>query len=628
MDAHELNRQVDNHPCEVAHNVIDERRLKGLPVASGVCRGIALFLSAADLEISQIQIDAHSVKSEIQRLRRAATVVDHQLATLTDELEDETLEEAARFLGVHRTILQDPTLISSTENLIREKLVNAEWALSLRLEEIRREFEQIDDDYLRERIDDVAYVFQRLQRVLVGQKSAKSDLSEEVINDPIILVTESLDPADMLQLREREDLDIVGIVMSEGSVTSHAAILARSFDIPTLVGVTGVQAYVKTGDDIMIDADAGELVTRLTPEEQARASESMKQARIRQRELQQLKTEPAVTQDGTKVSLLINIALPEDAKISKKVGAGGVGLFRTEFLFLNRPDLPTEDEQVEAYRKVFKTLKNLPVTIRTADLGGDKMLSKEAFSCLTNETVVEENPALGLRALRFSFAYPRLFVTQLRAILRAAPQGNVRILLPMVTCPEDVQQAKAYLEQAHRELTEEGIRHTTAVQIGGMVEVPAAVSMLGDLIPHLDFFSIGTNDLVQYTLAVDRANAQVSRYYNELHPAVLRVIANAIKRILAADKEVSVCGEMGGRPDLAAFFVGLGCRSLSMDASHIPLVKERIRALQDDPAEHFATSLIRRKSVQSIQEYIQEFEHNVATAYMAKNVMLSVKASK
>lgn len=606
----EASAELVQVPPAADASVPETDELHGLTVFPGTACGLALFLSSSDLEISQLQIEPSGVRGEIQRLRMAAAAVGKELARLSSELEDDTLSEAAAFLDVHRAILEDPSLISETGAIIRERLVNAEWALSLRLEQIRRDFEQIEDDYLRERIDDIVWVFQRVQRVLAGRRAAQGQFGADAVDDPVILVSDNLDPADMLQLRERDDLDIVGIIMAEGSITSHAAILAHSFEIPTLVGVQDAMERLHTADKILLDADRGIVVIGPNPDEKKRAAQEMRALRARRRELVTLKTEKAETRDGkATVSLLSNIALPEDLTDAKRAGSQGIGLFRTEFLYLNRTDLPSEEEQVAAYREVIRGMRDKPVTIRTADLGGDKQLSKESLALLTEEDFEEANPALGLRALRFSFAYPTLFRTQLRAILRAGAGSCVRILLPMVSSTNDVKAALAAIEQARASLEADKLRYADEVLVGGMVETPAAVAMLGDILPMLDFISIGTNDLVQYTLAVDRTNAAVSDYYQELHPAVLRFVADSIRRTIAAEKEVSVCGEMAGRADLAPFFIGLGCRRLSMDSSHIPSLKEHIRSLSLEDCEEFARSLVRRKTVESVRRAVEEFAH-------------------
>lgn len=579
--------------------------LEGLCVCPGVAWGRGLQLTSSDLEIPQFPIDQCDVRGEAQRLRMAASTVDKQFTRLAESFEEDTPAEA--FLDVYRMILKDPTLISEVVSIIREKLVNAEWALSLRLEQLRRDFEQIDDEYLRNRFEDISEVFQRVQRVLAGRRSASSLLEVDELDFPVILVADLLGPADMLQLRERDDLDIAGIVIETGSVTSHSAILAASFGIPTLVGVADACERIGTGHEILIDADNG--LIRLSPDatEKRTAERAMKARRQSRRQRARLRESATVTTDNVPVTLLANIALPADLAEVRKAGADGIGLFRTEFLFLNREDLPGEEEQVEAYQAVIRGMRGRSVTIRTADLGGDKMLSRESLALLDRPLLEEANPALGLRALRFCFAHPGLLLTQLRALMRAATVGEVRILLPMVTGVDDVRRVREYMNLAATQLEAEGLKHRRTIPLGGMIELPAAVSVLSDLLPMLDFFSLGTNDLVQYTLAVDRTNADVSCYYDECHPAVLRLIAFTVRRVLAAGKPISVCGEMAGQPDMTPFFIGLGSPALSMDPARVPLVKERILSLSAADCNAFSRRLLRRRSSSSIHEALATF---------------------
>ncbi|WP_419599298.1 phosphoenolpyruvate--protein phosphotransferase [Sutterella wadsworthensis] len=584
--------------------------MTGLKVCPGVAWGLTLQLSSSDLEIHQFAIDKSAVRGEIQRLRMATASANKQLEQLAETLDEDAPAEASAFLDVYQTILQDPSLITETADIIREKLVNAEWALSLRLEQIRRDFEQIDDDYLRNRLEDISGVFQRIQRVLAGRRSAASLLKAEEFDDSFILIADQLGPADMLQLRERDDLDIVGIIMETGSVTSHSAILAASLGIPTLVGVTNAIERLGTGREILIDATAGTVKVAPSPEEKKAAAAAMKSLRQRKRLLQKLRDEMPVTTDGHSVRLYANIALPEDMPDARKAGANGIGLFRTEFLFLNRDALPDEEEQVSAYQKVIRGMRGKTVTIRTADLGGDKMPSKEALALLGEAEFDEENPALGLRGLRFAFTHRPFFITQLRAIMRAAtsaPEGTVRILLPMVTSASDVTEVRLCLAQAAAELDSENLKYEQNLPLGGMIELPAAVASIGDLVQILDFFSIGTNDLVQYTLAVDRTNARVSRWWEECHPAVLRLIAQTVKRVREAGKGISVCGEMASRLNMAPFFIGISCSALSMDAAHIPAMKECVRKLSAESCEDFARGLLRRRSTESIREAIDGY---------------------
>ena len=588
LEASAVNSRKIDSSVELQIGGAEENLLTGLKVCPGVAWGLTLQLSSSDLEIHQFAIDKSAVRGEIQRLRMATASANKQLEQLAETLDEDAPAEASAFLDVYQTILQDPSLITETADIIREKLVNAEWALSLRLEQIRRDFEQIDDDYLRNRLEDISGVFQRIQRVLAGRRSAASLLKAEEFDDSFILIADQLGPADMLQLRERDDLDIVGIIMETGSAIERLG----------------------TGREILIDATAGTVKVAPSPEEKKAAAAAMKSLRQRKRLLQKLRDEMPVTTDGHSVRLYANIALPEDMPDARKAGANGIGLFRTEFLFLNRDALPDEEEQVSAYQKVIRGMRGKTVTIRTADLGGDKMPSKEALALLGEAEFDEENPALGLRGLRFAFTHRPFFITQLRAIMRAAtsaPEGTVRILLPMVTSASDVTEVRLCLAQAAAELDSENLKYEQNLPLGGMIELPAAVASIGDLVQILDFFSIGTNDLVQYTLAVDRTNARVSRWWEECHPAVLRLIAQTVKRVREAGKGISVCGEMASRLNMAPFFIGIGCSALSMDAAHIPAMKECVRKLSAESCEDFARGLLRRRSTESIREAIDGY---------------------
>lgn len=597
----------------------ESQTFSGLTVYKGKACGTAICMSSSDLEIPQFQIEECDADYECRRLLQAIQTVEKHLTAMEQDLaSDETAPlEASTFLDVYRTILQDPVIKEETQGIIRTQLVNAEWALSLRLEQSRREFEAIDNDYLRERIEDVAYVVTRIQRTLTGQRSTPTSANEEdALDTPVIIVADSLDPADMLQLRERDDLDLVGLIIAEGSPTSHTAILAQSFEIPTLIGLQE-DAVLSTGTELLIDADNGIVQTWPGEREKAAALASWRQLRKRRQSLRQIRQKKASTEDGTVVALLANIALPDDLADVRRSGADGVGLFRTEFLFLNRTDLPTEDELYKSFKRVSRTLSGQSVTIRLADLGGDKMLSDESFALLSDSdspVETELNPALGLRGLRFSFAYPELLRIQLRAIMRVAAEYRVSLLLPMICDPEDVRRLKCFMDETDRLLTEEDVRHTADIPLGGMIEVPAALEMLPELSKELDFFSIGTNDLVQYMLAADRTNSAVYQPDDEYHPAVLRVLYRAIKTLRDAERPVSVCGEMAGRPEMTAFFVGIGCRRLSMDPSHIPAVKEKVLHLNVTDCTALSRSLIRRQSRDSVRRALEETSDTTETS--------------
>ncbi|MDY4163038.1 MAG: phosphoenolpyruvate--protein phosphotransferase [Sutterella sp.] len=591
------------------------RELHGISVFPGTAYGLCQLFGSGDLEVPQFSIEKTATRGEIQRLRAAISTVDKQLAALIRSDDEELPPEAVAFVDVHRTILGDPTLIEDTVEIIKEKLVNAEWALSIRLEKTRRDFESIEDDYIRERVKDIAQVISRVQRVLTGRRSPASLFEAEGYEEKIILVADQLDPADMLLLRGRDDLDLAGIVLEEGSTTCHAAILARSLEIPTLVGVKRARELLQNDQSVLLDADSNTIELFPTAERRRDARLRMRELAENKKQLKKLRTLDAVTLDGQTIHLYANIALPEDVRDVHRAGADGVGLFRTEFLFMNRNDLPSEDEQFEAYSKVIRSMKGRPVVIRTADLGGDKMLSRQAFELLSGDVPEEMNPSLGLRALRFSFAYPSLLITQLKAIFRAASigTGNVKILLPMVTCPEDVEMVLEFIEAAKHELEEAGTKYSESVPLGGMIELPAAVVMLKDLIPVLDFFSLGTNDLVQYTLAVDRTNAAVSRYYDECHPSVLRLIADTVRRVHQAGKSISVCGEMAGRREMIPFFIGLGCTSLSMTLTQIPAIKKRILQTDLAQSEAFASSVLRKRSLKTVHQSFELMEDTFRT---------------
>lgn len=580
--------------------------LPGQGVFPGIAYGVCQIFSTGEFDIPQFTLEKRRVRGEVARLRKAVSATDEELRAISASLDD-VPAEARNVIEISIAILNDPTLLEPTIDIIREKLINAEWALSTRLEKMRLEFEAIEDDYIRERFRDIAHVVSRIQRHLTGSRNPARKIGLEY-DEKIILVSDVLDPADILQIRLRNDLDIVGLVLEDGSATSHTAILASGLEIPTLVGVAHARELLVDGSEVLLDADR-ELVNPNPDEELRRgARQRMREALETKRRLKRLKGTEALTLDGTRVELLSNIVLPEDTRDVHAVGSAGVGLFRTEYLYLNRDTLPDEEEQYQAYSRVARSMKEKVLYIRTADLGGDKSLSREAHLLLEDHVPEEFNPSMGLRGLRFSIAFPSLFKTQVRAVLRASNFNNVRILLPFITFPTEVIEAKRLIEEVKDEMRAEGLRFDEAIPVGGMIEVPGTVMILKELIPLLDFFSLGTNDLIQYTLAVDRTNASVAGYYEEYHPGVLRLIAKCMKGLCEAGKPVSVCGEMAGHPDLLAFFLGLGCTTLSMTPSQIPLIKERVLRLDIGEARVFANRVLRRRSLESLRQLFSQQE--------------------
>jgi phosphotransferase system enzyme I (PtsI) len=467
---------------------------------------------------------------------------------------------------------------------IKERLYNAEWALASQLEVISRQFEEMDDPYLRERIADVEQVAERVLQSLKGTGSLVTKVArpprpqqELQLGDtdvPLVLVAHDLSPADMLQFKQSV---FTGFVTDVGGKTSHTAIVARSLDIPAVVGARTASQLVKQDDWVIIDGDAGVVIVDPSPIVLADYGFKQRQGDLERERLARLRHTPAITLDGQKIELLANIEMPEDTQAAITAGAIGVGLFRSEFLFMGRQgNLPGEDEQYEAYRRAVDGMNGLPVTVRTVDVGADKPLDD------ARHDAAHLNPALGLRAIRWSLADPSMFLTQLRAILRAAAHGQVNLLIPMLAHGSEIRQTLALIDQARHELDRRGETYGP-VRLGAMIEIPAAALSLRLFLKYFDFLSIGTNDLIQYTLAIDRADESVAHLYDPLHPAVLRLIADTIAECNRQGKGVSVCGEMAGDVSMTRLLLGLGLRSFSMHPSQILSVKQQV--LRSDTAK-------------------------------------------
>jgi phosphotransferase system enzyme I (PtsI) len=554
-------------------------QLFGLPVSRGIAIGRAVLVASSRLDVAHYYVAAKDVETEIERLRSARDAVARELAAMQRDLPIEAPAELSALLDVHLMLLHDDTLTGATKHWIRERHYNAEWALSAQLEVLARQFDEMEDEYLRERKADLEQVVERLLGVLARGDDGASPLVSHVVTpeqsgeDPLVLVAGDISPADMLRFKGSVFL---GFVTDVGGKTSHTAIVARSMDIPAVVGAREASRLIRQDDWVVIDGDAGVVIVDPSPAVIDEYRAVKRQRDLGRAGLARLRHLPAVTLDGQRVELLANIEQPGDAGAALAAGAAGIGLFRSEFLFMNRDgELPGEDEQFEAYRTAVEAMHGRPVTIRTVDIGADKALDRMSANELRHEHAL--NPALGLRAIRWSLSEPAMFRQQLRAILRAAAHGRVRILIPMVAHLSEVRHTIDALTRARQQLDDAG-RAYGPVEVGAMVEVPAAALMLPAFLRYFDFVSIGTNDLIQYTLAIDRADEAVAHLYNAWHPAVLQLVAQTVACANRLHKDVSVCGEMAGDPAFTELLLGMGLRSFSMHPSQIVTIKERILA--------------------------------------------------
>ena len=549
----------------------------GQAVSRGIAVGRAVIVASSRMDVAHYFVTTEQVQAEIERLRSARNAVVEEIERVQQSLDaqgsNDAHPELTALLDVHLMLLQDEQLTSGVKHWIVERHYNAEWALTSQLEVIARQFDEMEDPYLRERKADLEQVVERMLRVMRGMVSPVAASvqpgahgSSEV---PLVLIAHDLSPADMLQFKQSV---FAGFVTDVGGKTSHTAIVARSMDIPAVVGARSASQLIAQDDWVVIDGDAGVVVIDPSPVLLAEYGFKQRQGEVERERLARLKNTPALTLDGQKIELLANIEQPEDAAAALKAGAVGVGLFRTEFLFMGRNGkLPDEEEQYLAYRRAVEGMQGLPVTIRTVDVGADKPLDRGALRAGDDHL----NPALGLRAIRWSLADPAMFLVQLRAILRAAAHGAVNLLVPMLAHAREIRQTLALLQRAREQLDARG-QVSGPVRLGAMIEVPAAALTIPLFLRHFDFLSIGTNDLIQYTLAIDRADEAVSHLYDPVHPAVLQLLAGTIAQCRAQGKSVSVCGEMAGDVTLTRLLIGLGLRSFSMHPSQILAVKQQI----------------------------------------------------
>ncbi len=574
--------------------------LHGLAVSQGIAIGHAHLVSHATLEVDHYTIRERDVAAEIRRFEAALATVRSELTTLHAEaLAPGAPSELSALVNVHAMFLEDPLLADTPKDLIRERRCNAEWALVQQMEQLVAQFDEIDDPYLRERKQDIVQAVERVLRALQGKSRRIAKKAGKGEDAELVVVAHDLSPADTIQFKT---LKIAGFVTDLGGATSHTAIVARSLAIPAIVGLHHARPLVREDDLLIIDGTRGVLIV----DPDARVLEEY---RLRKRELElersklkRLVTARATTLDDVDVSLQANIELPQDIDQVKKVGADGIGLFRTEFLFMSRDGLPTEDEQFEAYKAVAKSLGGKPVTIRTLDIGADKTAGTLGTGGAFRQA---PNPALGLRAIRYCLAEPQLFLAQLRAILRASNFGKVQILVPMLAHASEIEQTLAMVEQAKQQLRERRCKFDENVPVGGMIEIPAAALALGPFLKHLQFLSIGTNDLIQYTLAIDRTDEAVAHLYDPLHPAVLRLLSHVIQTAQKVELPVAVCGELAGDPQMTRLLLGMGLRQFSMHPSQILAVKQQIVMADSEQLAGKVSRLLRLDEPERIREQVE-----------------------
>jgi phosphoenolpyruvate-protein phosphotransferase (PTS system enzyme I) len=561
--------------------------IHGLEVSRGVAIGRAVLVASSRADVSHYFIDPASTEDEIARVRFSRNSVMEEIIRLQHDLPKDAPHEIAALLDVHLMLLQDEMLISGVKHWIADRHYNGEWALTTQYEIIARQFDEMEDQYLRERKADLEQVVERILRHMKGassplhaagqgavragssRKLSQQDLLlDDTMDVPLVLVAHDISPADMLQFKQSL---FAGFATDVGGRTSHTAIVARSMDIPAVVGARSASQLIKQDDWVIIDGDAGVLIIDPSPIILAEYGFKQRQGELERQRLNRLKNTPALTLDGQRIELLANIEMPGDTLGAVEAGAVGVGLFRSEFLFMGRAGkLPGETEQYLAYRRAIEGMQGLPVTIRTVDIGADKPLDRPA-----SKVQDSLNPALGLRAIRWSLADPPMFLTQLRAILRAAAHGQVSLLVPMLAHAGEIHQTLELIDQARAQLDAHGVAYGP-VRLGAMIEIPAAALTVPVFLRYFDFLSIGTNDLIQYTLAIDRSDESVAHLYNPCHPAVLRLVAGTIAECDAQGKGVSVCGEMAGDVRMTRLLLGLGLRSFSMHPSQILAVKQQV----------------------------------------------------
>jgi phosphotransferase system enzyme I (PtsI) len=569
------------------------RVVQGIGASPGIVTGKAYMIERFKVRLPQKRITLEQVEEEVARFLNAIEESRNQLTEIKEKILDLEVRRHSFILDVHLMILDDEMLIQDTVDMIRKKKVNAEWALDLILEKLDTAFKAIEDEYLRERRSDLHYVCSRIFRNLLGKKH--DDITK--IKGKVIVVAHDLSPADTLQMNLK---NVAGFITDIGGKVSHTAILSRSLGIPAVLGLEVATSLINGGDLLIIDGDTGEVVINPTEEVSQPFLERRRRIKTMAREVLKYASLPAETRDGVRIRLQANIEMVEEIPSAKTHGAEGIGLYRTEILYLNRKDLPNEEEHYQTYRRLAESISPATATIRTLDIGGDKFLPDYSKSN-------EMNPAMGLRAIRFSMKETGIFKLQLRGILRASVHGKLRILFPMISGMGEIRQAKAILEEVKKGLVKAKIPFDRGIKIGAMIEIPSASITADILAEEVDFFSIGTNDLIQYALAVDRINEHVSYLYEPLHPAILRIIRGVVQSAHEAGIPVAICGEMASDPAYALILLGLGLDEFSMNPISIPKVKKVLRMSRFEETQALVERVFQLKTASEIESHVRNW---------------------
>ena len=563
----------------------------GISVSSGIAIGKANLVTNALMEVQRYKIKKDTINDEIERLSQAINTVKSDLVNIKKELQKKSSNNFESFIDIHLMMLEDNNFSLNPQQIIEKEQCNAEWAIKSQLDNLLSKFDDIDDAYIKERKLDAAQVAERIIKALLGHQKQISKTQ----NPSNILIAHDISPADALQFKKNS---YAAFITEHGGTNSHTAILARGLNIPSIVAVKNARKIINNNDTIIVDGDNG--IAIINPNKHILKEYEYKKNQwiIEKKKLKKIKNIPSKTLDKKEISLMANIEDLSDVKSVLDCKASGIGLFRTEFLFMNRKELPGEQEQYETYKSIAKSMKGRTVVIRTLDSGADKTTAADKSQAT--------NPALGLRAIRLCLSQPHLFITQLRAILKASAFGKIRILIPMLSSLGELKQVKLLIKRAKESLVVENIKFDNEILIGGMIEIPAVAINAEAFAAELDFLSIGTNDLIQYTLAIDRTDDSVSHLYNSIHPAILKLISNTIDAAKKFNKDVSVCGEMAGDPKLTKLFIGMGLTNFSMHPSSILTVKKQILESNATKLRSMSNKVLKQNDSEKIETLLNK----------------------